>query len=164
MYVIPPRIRRQLKRPLGPVHTTYEKIKQLSNDYKIVAVGDICTLTLIAIGIKPHLAVFDFKERRRKLKTQLINVLKFHFKNIKQFKNRKGTISKRLLKAAPALLKRGGAVCIDGEEDLTALAFARYADKNTLIIYGQPYSGIVVVFPTKETKKKIDDIFKELTT
>ncbi len=152
--------RAQLKRPMGKLYKTLEEVKQLSHRYKIVAVGDVTTLALLGIGVRPYLAVFDYKYMRRKLAEQLENIIKLHFKEIKRLSNPAGTVSDEVLREAPKLLRTGGALKIDGEEDLTALAFVKYADNNTRIIYGQPKEGIVVVEPTAALKKKVDWILR----
>ncbi len=156
MVKITPKVRAQLKKPLGKLCKTLEEVKKHSYTHKIVAVGDVTTLALLGIGIRPHLAVFDFKYMRRKLTEELENVIRRHFRSIITLSNPAGTLSEEVLAAAPKLLKTGGAVKINGEEDLTALAFVKFADKNMLIVYGQPNEGIVVVEPTASIKKKVD--------
>ncbi|MDO8553983.1 MAG: DUF359 domain-containing protein [Candidatus Micrarchaeota archaeon] len=156
MVRITPTARAQLKRPMGKLYKTLEEVKKLSQNYKIIAVGDVTTLALLGIGIRPHLAVFDYKYMRRKLAKQLENVIKLHFKNIIELSNPPGTVSEEVLASAAKLLKTGGALKIDGEEDLTALAFVKYADNDTRIIYGQPKEGIVIVEPTAALKKKVN--------
>lgn len=168
MVKISPKARAQLKHPMGKICKTLEEIKRFSYTHKIVAVGDVTTLALLGIGIRPYLAVFDFKYMRRTLVGQMKDILRREFRIITVMKNRAGTLSEEVLSAAPKLLKTGGALRIEGEEDLTALAFVKFADKNTLIAYGQPNEGIVIVEPTDSMKKKIDKILgfdkKEMKT
>ncbi|MEM2036875.1 MAG: DUF359 domain-containing protein, partial [Candidatus Caldarchaeum sp.] len=57
-----------------------------------------------------------------------------------------------------AIMKRGGAVLVDGEEDLLALP-AMYALPNGgLLIYGQPKVGYVVVRGSEEVRRKVVEI------
>jgi len=44
---------------------------------------------------------------------------------------------------------------VEGEEDLAALPAILYADENSVIVYGQPLEGIMVIRPTEENKKKV---------
>lgn len=155
MITLPKKELKKLKKPLGKVYTTMEKIKELSHNHRIVSVGDICTLALLAVGIKPHLAVFDYMYMRRKLDDMFIAALENAFKTREKYKNPRGTLSKKLLKDAPKLMKKGGAVLIDGEEDLTALAFIANAGKKDIIVYGQPKKGMVIVVPEKKLKIRI---------
>ena len=150
--------RSKLKKPLGKVHKSLETIKSLSKKYRIISVGDICTLALLCIGVRPHLAVFDFKYMRQALPQGMASILKREFKNIKTIENKAGTISEALLKNAKTIIKNGGALHIVGEEDLTALVFIKNASEKEIIVYGQPNEGIVVVRPDKKTKKFIDSL------
>ena len=43
---------------------------------------------------------------------------------------------------------------VDGEEDLFTLIAVLQAPENTLVIYGQPFTGVVVVPVNAQTKKK----------
>lgn len=160
MVVLTEETKNMLKKPLGRVYKTYEEILKLSKRYRIVAVGDITTLALLAMGILPHLAVFDYRVMRKALKEPRANILRWTFKHAKKIKNPQGTISDTILKNAKSLLKHGGAIAIDGEEDLTALAFIRHADKKTIVMYGQPHEGVVIVMPNQKTKKLVEKIFK----
>lgn len=150
--------RTRLKKPLGRVYTSLERVKALSRKHRIISVGDICTLALLCIGIRPHLAVFDLKYLRRPLPPGMAIILKREFRNTRKLKNRHGTLSDSLLKDAKTIMKRGGAIKIDGEEDLTALAFIKNADAHSIIVYGQPDEGIVVVKPDRKTKKLVEEI------
>ncbi len=154
--IIPPAVKEQLKKPLGRLQTDFRLVKKLSRSRKVVAVGDVCTLSLLAMGIRPHLAVFDHLFMRHRLDPGMVKILALHFPKQRRYRNPAGTLSERLLRDAPRLMKEGGAVLIDGEEDLTALAFIRSAGADYVIVYGQPNSGMVVVLPDGKIKKKID--------
>lgn len=154
-------VKEKLKKPLGKIQNNFLTLQKLSESHKIIAVGDICTICLLAAGIKPHLAVFDFKSERKELSDDFKNTLRLHFPNPKKYKNQTGTLSLKILKDAPKLLKNGGGVLIDGEEDLTALAFINAANEKTVVVYGQPKKGIVLVYP-KKIRKKINEIIDEI--
>ena len=154
-------IKERLKKPLGRIQNNFLKLQKLSKTHKIASVGDICTICLLAASIKPHLAIFDYKSERKDLSDDFKNTLRLHFPNPKKYKNKNGTLSSKILKDAPKLLKKGGGVLIDGEEDLTALAFINVADEKTVVVYGQPKKGIVLVYP-KKIRKKITRIIDEI--
>ncbi|MEW6748205.1 MAG: DUF359 domain-containing protein [Candidatus Micrarchaeota archaeon] len=152
---IPEQVREELKAPLGRLQSDFTGLKELGQSRRLVSVGDVCTLGLLAMGIRPHLAVFDHLFMRRRLEPGMIRILELHFKEPKKYKNTPGTLSERLLADAPRLLDEGGAVLIEGEEDLTALAFIMAAKEGDIIIYGQPEEGMVIVEPDEELKKKV---------
>ena len=154
---IPEQVRNELKKPLGSVHADFKEIMDLSRTHRIISVGDVCTLGMLSMGVRPHLAVFDHLYMRRILTPGVIRILESNFKNPKKNKNSPGTLSKGIHSHAAKLLEEGGAVLIDGEEDLTALAFIMAAGAKDVIVYGQPDEGMVVVKPNKALKKKVKE-------
>src|SRR4029453_8558056 len=145
--LIPESVRKSLKQPLGELQTDFRGIRALSQKHRIISIGDVCTLGLLAMGIKPHLAVFDHLFMRKELDPAMVRILELQFPEPKGYKNPAGTLSEALLEDGGRLLEGGGAVLIDGEEDLTALAFVMAAAEDDVIIYGQPNEGLVVVRP-----------------
>jgi GTP-dependent dephospho-CoA kinase len=156
MVTIPASIRAALKTPLGRLQKDFSGLKELGASHRIISVGDVCTLGLLGAGIRPHLAVFDHLFMRHDLPPERKRILESAFRNPSKYSNPPGTLSESLIADAPMLIEKGGAVLIDGEEDLTALAFIRSAGKKDIIIYGQPGEGLVVVVPDERLKKKID--------
>jgi uncharacterized protein (UPF0218 family) len=152
---IPEDVREALKKPLGALHRDFREIRKLSHSRRIISVGDVCTLGLLAMGIKPHLAVFDHLFMRRPLDPGMLRVLELHYRKPARYSNPPGTLSEKVVIDAPMLLSSGGGVLIDGEEDLTALAFILAAGPRDVIVYGQPGEGMVVVIPDKTLKTKI---------
>ena len=153
---IPENIKKELKRPLGELHIDFRKIRKLSASMRIISIGDVCTLGLLAMGIKPHLAVFDHKYMRNELERGFVSILERSYPNPIKMPNPPGTLSEEIIEQAKSLIEKGGGLQIDGEEDLTALAFILKGGKNDLIIYGQPNEGMVVVVPDEKVKKKIE--------
>lgn len=153
---IPESVKAKLKKPLGSLEHDFRMIKRLSHGHRIISVGDICTLSLLALGVKPHLAVFDHRFMRQKLDSGMVSRLKLHFGRARRYRNPAGTLSEKIVKDAKRLLREGGAVLIDGEEDLTALAFIAAGGKKDIIIYGQPHRGLVIVRHDAKLKKKIE--------
>ena len=152
MAVISEKVKKALKKPLGRLYRSPSVLKKMKSR-RIISVGDESTMVLLKNGIKPHLAVFDFKIERKKITREERSLLLSSFKKIRNYKNRKGTVSDYLLRNARRFIKDGGAILINGEEDLTALAFILNAGEKDVIVYGQPKKGIVVVEPEKVKEK-----------
>lgn len=155
-------VRNELKKPFGKICKNLELVKELSKKNRVISVGDVSTLALLAIGIHPYLAVFDFKYMRKKLAGYYQNIILRYFRSIKKYKNPKGTLSLKLAQNAKKLLRHHCGVLIDGEEDITALAFMRILPKNYVLVYGQPHKGIVLVKNDEKTRKRVELIFKKL--
>jgi uncharacterized protein (UPF0218 family) len=151
MAVIPNKIKITLKKPLGRLHPSPSFLRKTKR--RIISVGDESTLVMLENGIKPHLAVFDFKIKRKKITKSKMRILLSSFGKIMRYKNKKGTLSDYLLRNAGELMKKGGAILIDGEEDLTALAFILEGGKKDIVVYGQPDKGLVSVKPEKAKRR-----------
>ncbi|NYZ77091.1 DUF359 domain-containing protein [Candidatus Micrarchaeota archaeon] len=151
MAVISDDAKKQLRKPLGKVYPDASFLKNMRK--RIISVGDESTANVLRLGIVPHLAVFDFRVMRKKISAAKKRMLLSSFTSVRKYRNRKGTLSGRILRDAKRLLREGGAVLIDGEEDLTALAFILAGGKKDLVVYGQPKTGMVAVKPEKVKKK-----------
>jgi hypothetical protein len=148
-------LKKRLRKPLGKFAT----VKSLPKGRKIIAVGDRTTLNLLKAGIIPQLAVCDSIIKRKKITAAEKKRIRSAFKKIIRLRNPRGTLSEQLLKNAASYMKKGGLILIDGEEDLTALAFALAGTKKYLILYGQPNEGLIAVEPeNKKIKQKIKKI------
>lgn len=135
-------LREKLKKPLGNIVTIQEIINLGSK--RIVSVGDITTLKLLENGLKPHLAIFDFRYMRKPLPKDKTDILKKEFPTRRKIANTAGELSDYLVKNAEKIFEEGGAIEIIGEEDLTALAFFKYLKNKDILVYGQPKKGIVL--------------------
>ncbi len=155
MAAIPGQVREALKRPLGVLLGDIGAVREAAGGRRIISVGDVCTLGLLERGITPHLAVFDHLFMRRELTPGMKRALDSQFRNPARYRNPPGTLSDELLRDAPALIGKGGAVLIDGEEDLTALAFILAAGPGEIVVYGQPNEGVVLVGHDEKLKSKI---------
>ena len=163
MYRVSEKEKEALKKPLGKIYAGIDELRPHLKGMRIVSVGDICTLMLIDNGIKPHLAVFDFTYMRKELQKEKQKQLESTFESVQEYENEPGTISEKFVNDAKKLLECGGAVKINGEEDLTAIPLILNAAGDVRIIYGQPNLGIVLVVPDNKTKKEIKRILTAFT-
>jgi uncharacterized protein (UPF0218 family) len=51
---------------------------------------------------------------------------------------------------------------VDGEEDLLTLVAVLYAPENAVVVYGQPYEGIVLVKVSPEKKAEALEFLKAM--
>ena len=81
-------------------------------------------------------------------------------------KNPQGTITGEAITAVREALESDDHfhIIVDGEEDLLALIAVLYAPERSLVVYGQPYEGIVVVEVTSGKKDKAMEILKTMKT
>jgi len=157
---LPEKLRRKLKKPLGELisgsnNHIYLKILSLIDKYKpvkLVSVGDRVSYFLFTHGIKTDVIIIDNREKRRPCTSSLGSVSK----NIIRVHNQPGYIESEAWNVVSHALNKGDTtIIVDGEEDLLVLAVASLAPKKTLIFYGQPNMGVVVVMITDEFKRYI---------
>lgn len=125
----------------------------------VVAVGDKVSSTLISLGIKAKLYIYDEKTKRtfsEKTKTPVEQVV--------LVKNPAGTLTDESLEAIKKALESETSVAIkvEGEEDLLTLPVILYAPLNSLVVYGQPDEGVVLVRVTNERKKFVENIIRKM--
>jgi len=164
---IPPVIRDKLKKPWGKLlrgsfdKTTNEirLIIKEENSPCVITVGDVVSKNLVEGGIHPKLLVVDNKVMRTNVKSlSLPEGEEVHVKNPP------GTITREAIKAIREAFKtdRIVKIIVDGEEDLLTLVAVLYAPENSIVVYGQPGEGAVVVKVTKDKKDEAADILKAM--
>ena len=176
MYVLPPALRAELARPMGPVLTTDEALPRVRAHVrgKLVSVGDVVTRTLLERGVKPHIAVVDFKSQRQEDKAieDLVHQKRFPLIPVR---NLPGEISEELWNGLIQAFCAGGAQTTivhvtEGEEDLAALPAILMAPTGSLIVYGQPpvtdlgitEGGMVVVEVTPGLRTHVQLILQRM--
>jgi len=158
--------RRILKKPLGmliqgdPDEVAKKIIKVIDKmkPIKIVTVGDYVTYNCIKHGIRPDVAIINGKTKRKEYSIDLDRF----FDKKEHVKNPPGTITWESYKSIKESLLKDGKVLIkvEGEEDLLGIPAITLAPYGSLIIYGQPDEGAVVVTVSKEEKNKILNIVR----
>lgn len=153
-------IRPLLKRPFGEVFSgedlkPAEDIKKELKGEKVIVVGDVTLENILAVGIKPSLAIIDHKTKRKVKKNSA-----FKGKAVK-VKNPPGMITANLWdKIHDAMEEKGSLIVVDGEEDMAVLPCILDADWDSVVLYGQPDEGIVLVRVTEEKKFDAGTIVK----
>lgn len=154
-----------LKQPFGTLipdkKVTKQKISSmLKGVKKVVAVGDATTERLVSFGITPDVAVIDGKERRSKR-----NYPANYPATEMRCANPAGTISRDAVKVLQDALEARPPVrvLVDGEEDLLALPAFAMAPEGSVVLYGQPLEGMVVVEITIAKQRQAKDLMDKLS-
>lgn len=165
---------RILKEPFGNLipdkNINRRKLNAVLRDVnKIISVGDATTDRLISFGIIPDISVVDRKERR--MKRKYVNnsslsgdqIAKNFAKELK-CSNEAGTISKKAVELLQDALEMPSPVriIVDGEEDLLALPLFLIVPDKSVVMYGQPYEGLVVVKIDSKIRKKAKDLMDRI--
>ena len=167
VYSVTPELRVKLKDPFGVLiqGSFAETMREMENIVKqekppkIISVGDTVSRNLHEHQMNPQLSITDNKRMRRRIQPRI-----FAGKNVVHVKNPQGTITEEAITAIREALESDERIqiIVDGEEDLLALIAILYAPEKSLIVYGQPYEGIVVVKVTSEKKAGTKEILKAM--
>ena len=167
-YNVTPELRARLKEPFGMLirGSFAETMGKLDNIVKrekppmMVSVGDTVSRNLHEHQMNPQLSITDNKHMRKRIKPRIFTAKLFNVKNAQ------GTITEEAITAIKEALESDERVhiIVDGEEDLLTLIAVLYAPENSLVVYGQPYEGIVVVKVTSEKKAEATEILKAMKT
>lgn len=166
-------LRSHLKKPLGLLikgnannlsELAYELKKSIGkiNSPLISTVGDEVTKVCYGIGIKANLSIVDLHVQRvRKYSTLEDLGLKNYEQEIIKVKNPPGHITNELVNAVKDAYSgiitdgRQRIIEVAGEEDLAGVPAVLLAPLGSLILYGQPGEGVVMVEVTEEKKEKL---------
>ena len=158
-----PQLRKKLKKPLGIVlrGTTQDIVEQIrtlvakEKPPKIVTVGDKISQDLACNSLQPDILIVDNKIMRK-----AISPISVTADRILTIKNPPGTITDQAWKVIMEATKssRRTKIVVDGEEDLLALPAIIGAPNRSLVLYGQPHEGVVVIEVTETMKRKVREI------
>jgi uncharacterized protein (UPF0218 family) len=111
-------------------------------------VGDYVSYNILEAGLHPDLVIVDHKIMRKS-----VDPMEFDRENVNVI-NPAGTItaqSQQVLYEAVQECK-SLAVIVDGEEDLLVLPLMVHMPLGSVIVYGQPREGMVVITVTEERR------------
>lgn len=138
------------------------KESELSNyqDQKIIAVGDVVSLTMRENGITPILSVYDGFTERREMTGFASLVEKQGWKEM-VVSSPAGTITCELVDAVKnALTGNTELIRVEGEEDLALMPCILYAPNDTLVVYGWPGKGMMAVATDDSVRKRVKELWK----
>lgn len=165
---ITPILRRELKNPMGILFkgTPEETMNQLSQlilkekPQYIISVGDVVSQNMLKQRFPIQLIIVDNKVMRNPAKP-----IKARVPRKVNIRNPPGTLTPEAWAVIEQALKQEQPtqVLVDGEEDLLALVAILKAPKTSLVVYGQPHEGVVVVKVDDSIKEKVKRIIQEMT-
>ena len=126
---------------------------------KVVAVGDVVSRETIAAGIRVDLRIIDHTSMRKPTAPFHLRV-----KTTYHVRNPAGVITLESWETIKRAIKNEDAVIlVDGEEDLLALPCIVESPSNSLILYGQPSQGLVVVNTNSTISQEASLILQRMT-
>jgi uncharacterized protein (UPF0218 family) len=162
---LPEKLRDQLKKPLGILiqdrDATKENIsKNIPKGAFVITVGDATTEKMIKFGFDISLQIVDSLEKRNKR-----DLPKGKVKTVLTCENPAAEITEESI----SIIRRAFGmtppvrIIVHGEEDLLVIPVAIYAPDDSVILYGQPNEGVVIVKLTEEVRNKAKSIMNSMS-
>ncbi|MEM1562206.1 MAG: DUF359 domain-containing protein [Candidatus Bathyarchaeia archaeon] len=165
--MLTPELRDELKKPLGllirgkvgEVEEVINKIIEDTKPTKIITVGDVISKSLLKRGLRVDVLIIDNKSMRRP-----IEPINYGIGKILHLSNPAGTINGESWHVIREAVNSNGSVqvLVDGEEDLLAIVAVLLAPENSLVMYGQPGEGVVIINVNRESKEKMHKIINRM--
>ena len=156
---LPENIRNQLKTPLGDLIKDVNKeniLSKISSESIVITVGDRTTENMIDLGIIPQIQIIDGVEKRNQRNIPVDETIKTDL----TCKNPPGQITEESMQTIQKAFscERPVRVIVKGEEDLLVIPACIFAPENSVVMYGQPNEGLVIVHVTPKIQSKIQKI------
>ena len=162
---LPENLRTELKRPLGillkDVDATKENIlENIPSNSFIISVGDATTEKLIKYEIIPSVQIVDGLEKRAKREPPAVSV-----KTSFSCSNPAAEITSDSIDAIKKALQspKPVRIIVTGEEDLLVLPACVFAPENSVVLYGQPNEGLVIVKVSSQIRNKAQSIMDSMS-
>lgn len=164
LYPLPKKLRAELKKPLGRLLTSEEITEPnlrsyLSSSIMAITVGDTTTERLLEMKITPTVQIVDGREMRN-VRSLPISAHKTEIRTT----NPPGTISEEAVEAISCALRseKPVRIVVDGEEDLLTLIVLALYPKDSIVLYGQPYEGIVMIKVNDDIRRSAKTFLKKM--
>jgi len=162
---LPDSLRDSLKSPMGLLIKDSEVTKEnilriMSKDAFLITVGDATTEKMIKFGLDPSLQIVDSMEKRNERNLPLGKT-----RTILECVNPAAEITDESISVIKKAFQADMPVriIVKGEEDLLVLPVALHAPENSVIMYGQPNEGLVIVKVTEEIRNKASKIMNSMS-
>jgi len=158
---MPESMRADLAKPFGPVIQDVDLPKHIRPDDIIVTVGDVTTEHVIGAGYIPKITIVDGKTKRANVSCGgSVGFFNDPMTDLVIVSNPTGYITDELCEAIQEAAGNltSTNILVDGEEDLATLACMfilprKLPMERTVLLYGQPNEGMVVVRLSKDARK-----------
>ena len=158
---LPDDLRDQLKNPLGNLVSDNDPnkeniIKKISADTTLITVGDRTTENILQFGLKPQIQIIDGLEKRNQCIVPADDTVNTKL----SCRNPPGEITEESIQVIQKAFSCESPVriTVDGEEDLLVIPVCIHAPENSIVMYGQPNEGLVIVTITPEIRAKVQKI------
>jgi hypothetical protein len=118
---------------------------------KVILVGDTVSRNAVLSGIRADVIIVDNKEMRHETRP-----FRYGSRILFKITNAQGTINSISWSVVNQAIEMGNAaVIVEGEEDLLTLVAISESPIESLVVYGQPGEGIVMVRVSEGKKQEV---------
>lgn len=149
-----------MKIPLGvllPENQTDKQniLKHIQENQYLITVGDRTTEKMMEFDLIPSLQIVDGMEKREKREPpKLENATEITVDNpAAEITPQSIDVIKKAFSMQPPVR-----ILVNGEEDLLVLPVCVYSPENSVVLYGQPNEGLVIVKITPEIRNKAQSL------
>lgn len=135
---------------------TKEAIQKAVTGKYVISVGDRTTEKMISFGLVPSLQIIDNQEKREKREAfdeEGVSSLLECQNPAAEITQQSIEIIKKAFSLEPPVR-----IIVDGEEDLLVIPACVYAPDKSVVLYGQPNEGLVIVPVDSEIRNKTQSI------
>ncbi len=165
---LPKNLREQLKIPLGDLITEKNLkkeniLKKINIASTIITVGDRTSENMIGLGIIPQIQIIDGLEKRNKRDIYKDMDVSVKYTEL-NCRNPPGEVTKESMEVIGKAFscEQPVRIIVKGEEDLLVIPVCIFAPENSVVMYGQPNEGLVLVHITPEIRSKIQKILDSM--
>lgn len=184
-YLLPEALRRELGAAFGPVVQSSELVAAIGHADIVLAVGDVVSLTLKTLGVTPRLFVCDYQTQRglpdKKSGVGAMAAAAKDASNEKTLYELElgswGELAFRVRNPAASITREAWdairlglqhdegpvRVVVEGEEDLLGIPCFLEAPVGSVVLYGMPNQGVVVVRVDAAFKAKVAALLARFT-
>lgn len=154
--------RYRFKEPKGELFEDSEEAFEYLNSLdpkRIITVGDVVSAEFLKGGLNPDMMIIDFAVMRSPAEKETRDIIEKYSVPTIEVKNPAGHVTEELRKeieTAETPVK----MVIDGEEDLATVPAILHAPEGSVVAYGQPDEGMVLVEVSEEKKEEFKDLFR----
>lgn len=156
-------MRKELSGDFGPIMDGEKIARRIGKDKVIYAVGDVTTATLLGLGYKPKVSVFDYRAGKAAAR---FTAIKKAYANPVCVRNGRGRLSVGMWKAVGDACRKSSpsGIRVYGEEDLASLACIYFARNGEFVMYGMRGRGIAVIRVSRKMKDYVENILKRMAS
>ncbi len=169
-FCLPDAMRSEMRKQFGvlyrgdEVDTTRQMLADMGSPAKLIAIGDISTFNLLQCGTVPDISVIDEKTHREPAGVDIIKCIRHSNFTEVDVTNPPSFVEPELVSALSDAMDADVPVqiMVHGEEDLAALPAIVLAPVSSVVIYGLPDEGGIMVTVTPEVKDRIYDMLDKM--